>query len=54
MSKGITKEDGWFDYTEIPSYLKSNNESYEEKDKDVLKWVCEFNEIAIIYNNNLL
>ncbi len=30
----VAKEDELLDYTEIPSYLKSNNESYEEKYKD--------------------
>ena len=34
ISKGTIKEDELFNYAEIPSYLKSNNESYEEKDKD--------------------
>ena len=34
ISKGTTKEDELFDYTDIPSYLKTNNKSYENNDKN--------------------
>ena len=34
ISKGTTKEDELFDYADIPSYLKTNNKSYKDMDKD--------------------
>jgi hypothetical protein len=34
ISKETTKEDELFDYADIPSYLKTDNKSYETKDKD--------------------
>ena len=34
IAESTTQEDELFDYAEIPSYLKSNNKSSEEKDKD--------------------
>ena len=34
ISKGTTKEDELFDYAEVPSYLKTNKKSHNEKDKD--------------------
>ena len=34
ISKGTTKEDELFDYADIPSYLKTDNKSYENNDKN--------------------
>ena len=34
ISKGTTKEDELFDYAGVPSYLKTNKKSHNEKDKD--------------------
>lgn len=34
ISKGTTKEDELFDYADIPSYLKNDNKSYENNDKN--------------------
>ena len=34
IAKETTKEDELFDYVGIPSYLKTNEKSYDEKDKD--------------------
>lgn len=34
ISKGTTKEDELFDYADIPSYLKTDNQSYDNNDKD--------------------
>lgn len=34
ISKGTTKEDELFDYAGVPSYLKTDNKSYETNDKD--------------------
>jgi hypothetical protein len=34
ISKKTSKEDELFDYADIPSYLKTDNKSYETKDKD--------------------
>lgn len=36
IAKNTTKEDELFDYAEIPSYLKNNNEIYNDIDKDNL------------------
>lgn len=37
ISKGTTKEDELFDYADIPSYLKTDNKSYENNDKNDFK-----------------
>ena len=34
ISKGTTKEDELFDYAGVPSYLKTNEENYNDKEKD--------------------
>lgn len=34
ISKGTTKEDELFDYTSVPSYLKSSKKTYNDKEKD--------------------
>lgn len=34
ISRGTTKEDELFDYADIPSYLKTDNKSYENNNKD--------------------
>lgn len=34
ISKGTAKEDELFDYANVPSYLKTNKESYKDKNKD--------------------
>ena len=34
ISKGTTKEDELFDYAGVPSYLKANKKSYDDKEKD--------------------
>ena len=34
ISRGTDKEDELFDYANIPSYMKSNKNTYNEKDKD--------------------
>ena len=34
ISRSTDKEDELFDYANIPSYMKSNKNTYNEKDKD--------------------
>ena len=34
ISNGTTKEDELFDYAGVPSYLKTNKKSYDDKNKD--------------------
>ncbi len=43
ISKGTIKEDELFDYANIPSYLKTDNKSYENNDKDEEKEIFEIN-----------